>query len=564
MFLLQYPLDQLRKESFNALCVAILKNTISPHVLQVSAAGKDGGRDAVLDGACTTGKYVGYNYWIFQFKHHQGDLASSRSQALREFRKEAKETLDRNSQCDVYIFLTSVPFSGTPSTGLFDQVASACAEINRISGRHVEFWDGLKLCSFIDEFPSRYATFLGGDSPIVIPRFLGAAHGMLSIVPLAKIDSIDLAGTPPSPSVLEWLFPAQGTMLGPDGRSPTWEVMASGQFRKLQRVTHGLIAALPVPHSAMDYTNPSQRARLWSEILLAHSHIQLGTVDIGVRLLRQLRSIVRLDQAPEIGAWVYNLLSVAEGKLGRETRAQHFGTVAIALARRSGLHWLASYVQLRLLHRESWNAWEGGGRFDHAIFENSLRSSLLDSRYAGVAERHHLETMKHAFQGLHYSWDVQTQALATSNCQAALVLLTSQFDRDEAARMVSELGRMQASEPRELLLGIRNLKEAAQLRSQTGSLARLRYDLSWLASAYLQVQDAPAAAICARAALSLHSRLYHRKPTDSALIHRLGDVVKSALPPDQRGPLTVPSANQLDMLAIASGIDPIWWETMLV
>ena len=124
-----------------------------------------------------------------------------------------------------------------------------------------------------------------------------------------------------------------------------------GQFRKLREIAGKLVAALPERTHVTDYADPLQRARYWSEIVLAHSHIQLGAVDQGIRLLRRLLLRIRPDETPELAAWVYNLLSVAEGKIGREDRSQNFGKVAISLARRTGLYWLACCIELRLLHR---------------------------------------------------------------------------------------------------------------------------------------------------------------------------------------------------------------------
>ena len=149
MPILRYALDRTEKGAFDALCIALLRNTISPLVRQVSVSGRDGGRDALLHGKCVTGRFqdASIKKWIFQFKQYQLNLRAARSEAVRAFEREGDAALTRYQACQAYFFLTSVPFSGVPETGMFDRVQEISRKLSKKHEALVVFWDGIELCN---------------------------------------------------------------------------------------------------------------------------------------------------------------------------------------------------------------------------------------------------------------------------------------------------------------------------------------------------------------------------------------------------------------------------------
>jgi len=551
-------LEQVDKRAFDAICTLILKRTISADVRQTSAEGRDGGRDAVLNGHCTTGRYDGPSFWIFQYKQYRTDMREARSQAYRDFRKEAADVLRSNPGCDAYLFLTATPFSGLPETGLFDRIQEAKRELGQQFGKVVDFWDGLELCSAIDSAAPTFAHFFeigrsaAGGSELTESRDQLPDASMLA-------ENLILSGRSLDEEIVEWLYPVGGVLLGPDGTSPLWPFIARGEYFRLQTILRRL--AIRLAQRELGSRALAQHGRLWTALLQALVDTKIGKPRRAITRLslveRQKHSSSRL----ELRAWANNIASVSWGKLGRETKAQAHAERAVTIAEGNGLHWLASSVQLRMLHRRSWHAWEAGGTFDEGLFQEMLHAALDTKRFCAAPARAHLEAVGAAAQALHYSWSDDTAASAKAHCERALLILHGHPDHDERARMVSELGRISLFRFHDSEGAIKSLRSAALLRARAGDLARLRYDLSWISEAYSNVENVAFAELCVDAALRTHAKLYGSTPTDQDLVKNLL-AQRRSFRINKASP-GAPDSQMIERLGAATSIDPAWWWSIL-
>ena len=557
--LLPYPLASLDKRTFDLLCLSILKRQISPNIRLVSIAGADGGRDAVLNGPCTTGRYTTpATRWIFQFKQYETDLERARAQAQRDFWNEANLVLSRDNACQAYIFLTSVPFSGTLRTGLFDKISDRCEILSNRYNALVDFWDGIELCHAVNEAPQRYSHFFRTPRGVLEVQDSHSSRDAIEEPPYL-IDLLDGRSDPLSPDFHELLFPSVGPLGGPGASSPLWQLVTLGRFTRLKAVCEQLLPSLRGTPS--DTSPRYAEAVLWTQLLIALSHTQRGDVGRATRILRGIsRESPELNTMPEVYAGQLNLRSIVAGKLGQERTARRLGMMAASVAERTGQFWLSSMVRIRLLHREDWNRHESGQVVDDSLFERELSTVVEVGKYSPYEAQCSLQSAKAAVQALHYTWQPELRDTALNAAQRALKLLSAQPDHEENARMISEIGRLHLRSFGQPEIAINQLLEAAQLRAASDSLARLRYDLCWLAEAHQRVGDDVSAEHCVRAAMTLHQMLYRRRTIDRGLARRVSRLQKN-LSVDN-SPVSY-ERRVLERLRASTGIPAVWWEETL-
>ena len=562
---LRYPLGEIEKDAFSALCLAVLQYSISPAVRQISRAGKDGGRDAVLDGPCSTDRYPPkISSWIFQFKQYESDTSKTRSQALADFKREAACVLSK-SKPRAYIFLASVSFSGVPDSGLFDRVEAERKRLSSTYSALVEFWDGIHICSIIDEKPKRFNHFF---VPQRIERFAPSSLEAQISGPGLSETLLDLVEAPDfdlSPSWFDLLFPLNELLLGPDGKSPLWKLVEEGRFERLSRIARRLIYILERQSEHHKPGTPAGYSFLWSQILFAWSLGHRGFLSEAHEILGKLTARYATLLPSEPLAWIYNVRSIVAGKQGEEVNAVKLGQRCIEISKAIGNYWLASIVGIRLIHRRDWHAWEHGQSPNKEIFEERLAQAAQSLQHASGPASTHANAAKAAAQALHYSWDTLFREMAADAATRALRLLRNQPDHEERARMVSELGRIRLLSEGDLVEAKQSLVEAAILRASSGNVARLRYDLAWLAELYLKSDERTAADLAYRAALALHKKFYGSHSGDKGLLRNLANIGKQLSVDTSSMPQDSPSylVKRLDLLEDCTGVNAVWWEHIL-
>jgi len=175
----------------------------------------------------------------------------------------------------------------------------------------------------------------------------------------------------------------------------------------------------------------------------------------------------------------------------------------------------------------------------------------------------HVEALINAIQTLHYSWLPEEHNRAINSAERTLALLDSQVDRDESSRMISEIGRIKLllDSPLE---ATSYLKLSAPQRLASGNLARLRYDLSWLADAYLRMGDIYKSTLCAQTSLILHQKLYGNKKTDSGLVKRLQKILSKSGICQYQFLIETFFTQIANLFNESTGIDPVWWYNLLL
>ena len=153
-------IDKLNKvgdEVFESIIKTLLTIIIGPGIIPFSK-GKDGGREAVFNGSANypSKKETKTGKWIFQVKYCDLSLgiteARSRikSHINSELKKLEKYEYIKNNECDNYIFITNVPFSGVAKIGLHDYMAK---KRQKYKIKFFDYWDGEKVTNLINSIP---------------------------------------------------------------------------------------------------------------------------------------------------------------------------------------------------------------------------------------------------------------------------------------------------------------------------------------------------------------------------------------------------------------------------
>jgi len=518
MYNLPYPISNLSKERFASLCVTLLKLEISPNTRQVTHQGRDGLRDATLVGPCATRRYVGWSgYWVFQFKQYQTDLKTARSSLLRDFKKELNAVIGDCMHVDNYIFITSVPFSGIPKTGTSDRIRSIIAEVIKESHLNVDVWDGLEICNIIDRYYSDTRHYFTDCTPI---RSLNQNFDN-RIVNLYT--NITLPCIPTKYDDLCWLLNELITpsclVLSPDSPSDLWKMICLGRFRELSEFLSQILLQIKNNPTWVKNNNEMIRIISWIEVALAFSLAKRGKLIDSKNII--IDTLSRdLRQYPDIMAWAYNVLSIIYGKLDDDVHYRRFCRLAIDFAKQCGMSWLAINIQMRILHKQSWNAAENDIPLQNEFFEDYLHEYSNDDAICSSEEKNSIRALRSAYLALHYGWQEKYLERAQKEALYAIECFGQTIDVPEIARMRSELGRIFLYHTNNQEMARHYLTEGARLRASIDDICRLRYDLSWLAESYLLSNRKHHAEWCAAVGCILHHNLYGKSSVDKGLIKR--------------------------------------------
>lgn len=359
--------------------------------------------------------------------------------------------------------------------------------------------------------------------------------------------------------VLDYLFPESGIMLGPGGGCPLWWLAQHGKFSELARVSKLIIKQLQQKRYGWDYADLYFRSLLWSKVLFSFADSQRGFTNQSLSTIADVQGAIYGMGNSEIQAWDSNIRSILTGKLGLEDQAKQWAAHSVFVAEAAGAFWLATVVRLRMLHRSDWHKWERDEYPEHSSFQEELAVSLRPIKFANSRAQSHIEALRSSVEVLHYSWSPSDSNRALDTANKALSLLSAQPDQVERARVISEIGRIKLFSLGDPAPAVADLKEGSVILASSGNLARLRYYLTWLAEAYLMMEDKSQSLLCAGAALFLHKKLYENTRTDRALVERITNLlsqVEPAVATDMKSRSLYEISNSL---AESTGINPLWW-----
>lgn len=173
-------INELGDEQFETLIKALLLGVIG-HGVTPFTKGKDGAREATYEGTAeypsVTDKWKGK--WIFQVKF------SNISMGLDKARDQVKYLIDgelnklsdygylQNNQCDNYIYITNVPFSGEAKKGLHDYIDK---KKKAFLIKNFAYWDGEKILAFLHAHPNIRETFFP------LPGFIEVKQSELAFI----------------------------------------------------------------------------------------------------------------------------------------------------------------------------------------------------------------------------------------------------------------------------------------------------------------------------------------------------------------------------------------------
>ena len=160
-------LNKLKASQFEKLIKTLLIEVIGKGVTPFSQ-GQDGAREATFKGSSDYPSRI-ENWdgnWIFQVKFSDTTLGidKARNKIKYSIRGELKKLEDygylSSNQCDNYIYITNVPFSGTAQKGLHDYIAKK-RESYAID--NFDYWDSEKVLALLNTHPVVRETFFPTD-----------------------------------------------------------------------------------------------------------------------------------------------------------------------------------------------------------------------------------------------------------------------------------------------------------------------------------------------------------------------------------------------------------------
>lgn len=543
-----YDFSVVEPSAFAALCVQLLKLEVSPNVRQGPVMGPDGGRDALLQGPCVTGRYDWTGNWTFQFKHRIArDRPPSPATVLRVFQKEVTSLLDRRPDVQNYVLL----FSHPQTVGLLNGLESLRDQLSATRGVNFDFWDGTELSHLLQRhnevrktyFPRIWDAFAPGtvESPL---------NSSLMPLPWAGLGGVQTLED--AAAVLCYLVGGEVPILSPGNLSPLTQTFFLGGPRALTSLTDPYLKEFVPYASALEADKGT--AFTYGGLLMFD---MLGKVRLNTNLSAQCgraRHFIRTfgSRYPELNVYGHDILATALGKLNDP----HFPAVsatASRLAQEAGLIWLRATIEFRQVHKESWRVGELG-LADTAQGEDQFRLIADAPSSVSSTEREHLTGILHAMLGLHLRWNERTKGLALDHVRLAQQSLSQVGDISERTRVDVEaalLGRVRGV-PRERIIA--ELRQAISNRLRIGDLSRLRYDLHWLGDLYSDEGLDQWASACQYQALRLHHKLFGQSRADhelaAAILSRL-----SRLPqPDAR--------TSLGLLSNATGLASVLWRPL--
>ncbi len=147
-------INRLGDEQFEKLVKTLLMTVIGRGVTPF-AKGKDGAREAKFLGKAPypTSSENWDGGWIFQVKYSDigAGLEKARNQVKYLIESELAKLEDygylSSNQCDNYIYITNVPFTGESKTGLHDYIEAKKA---KYMIKHFDYWDGEKVTALVN------------------------------------------------------------------------------------------------------------------------------------------------------------------------------------------------------------------------------------------------------------------------------------------------------------------------------------------------------------------------------------------------------------------------------
>lgn len=508
-------LSALSPDEFAWAALTLLKLEVSPNVRLVSIQGPDGGRDAVLDGACITARYEWNGYWVFQFKHYRNDDASARSRVLTDYRAGVERVISVSPRrMDNYILVTSVRLTGTPSVGLFDRVEKLKSTLALEFGLRLDLWDGLEIQALLlkhRELASRLNennigtrrrdTAPGYTTPAAALLLASSAERDLSTTQIALMlrDLIGDLPNPLSPGSTSWLWSSYMRSDNLSGRALISNITKSVARR-----------ARAVPELG--------RSLVWLRLTLGAIEARLGSPRLAAQLAAR---VLGTSSEPSAVAWALNIQSVAEGKLDRLTRYRAVSRRALVAAQESDDSWLWATIRLRMLHKVSWALGEAGMPMDNATFHDELSTIMTGVNCPEIEAQDHLSAQVDAYTGLQLTWHRDEWASAERAINSADSRFRDLGDFSESARVTSERGRLFLLSGADATRTVSALVAAARQRLRQGELPRLRYDLLWLGEAYARLSAGLEAETCWCLGRSIHEQLYGSSRVDSGIVRAL-------------------------------------------
>lgn len=160
-------LNKLKASQFEKLIKTLLLEVIGKGVTPFSH-GKDGAREATFQGKSDyPSKAENWGgHWIFQVKFSDVTLGidKARDQIKYSINGELKKLEDygylSSNQCDNYIYITNVPFSGTAKKGLHDYIAN---KRQSYKIKNFDYWDSEKVLALINTHSTIRDTFFPID-----------------------------------------------------------------------------------------------------------------------------------------------------------------------------------------------------------------------------------------------------------------------------------------------------------------------------------------------------------------------------------------------------------------
>ena len=151
------------------------------------------------------------------------------------------------------------------------------------------------------------------------------------------------------------LVPRNAAIPAPGSTSRLWRLISEGKYRSLLILTDQyLYVANKLPDWAKD---DFARHLAWLQITHALAAAKTGRLQTA-RTFAAAALSNRLHHA-ELRAWSFYVLAIVAGKL-EHAQENYYTDEAIRTAQRAGLHWLAIYIRIQHLNKETWRAAERG------------------------------------------------------------------------------------------------------------------------------------------------------------------------------------------------------------
>lgn len=515
-------LDDLDDKEFAGLCVQLLRQEVSRSVRPMAAFGPDGGRDAVLDGACQTKRYNWDGKWIFQFKHYHGDVGPARRDILRIFKREVYAALCKFPTIANYVFVTSVPFSGSHNTGTFDKVEGFVTEMRLETGRNIDFWDGNEVATLLETYPDIARHY----KPVPEHNY---CHWHPEILTLWD-DNFRHRDNETFQLILKNIVGPELRPLNPGSKSLLGYALMSANFRNVRVQLERLLYEARRRSGNLYKEGFSAHFVAWLGIAFALVAARLGDSQVA---FKEAAQVIRMKAGDlDLEAWAWNVISIVTGKLNRYSFCNYANLRAMEAAREIGNVWLLETVRIREIHKTSWAASEATTPLDNTYFESVIRiRDMRPSSDLSAFERNHLKAQHHAYRALHYTWQPENHDLADEAICSADRAFRDLGDAAEITRMVSERGRLElnSSSPGSSALNSLPVLQAAFVRRvRSGELARARYDLVWLAMSHNINKRSLAAEICMWLCIAVHKIVYPNRQLDDGIMKEAVKLISEA------------------------------------